>query len=65
MKKNIVIPIKWYRTYSIREIVLSDIKDRRFLSALENLSVKVVPASRAEQTFWEIKSISQSFCSSS
>jgi glucosamine-phosphate N-acetyltransferase len=56
MKKNIVIPTKWYRNYSIREIVSSDIKNGRFLSALENLSVKVVPASRAEQIFWEIKS---------
>ena len=56
MKKNIVVPVKRYRNYSIREIVLSDIESGRFLSVLENLSVKVVPARRAEQIFREIKS---------
>lgn len=56
MKKNIVIPVKRYQNYSIREIAWKDIKGGQFLSVLENLSVKVVPASQAEQIFWEIKS---------
>jgi glucosamine-phosphate N-acetyltransferase len=56
MKKNIAIPVKRYRNYSIREIVPEDMKSGRFLSVLENLSVKVVSARRSEEIFREIES---------